>query len=104
MSPSSSSPKPKPPRRRALDRSEIRASFLPEGNRAAKWAYVSVLVGLIPGLGVLTGFLAVALGFIGRRIAKQDPDQRGLGHACMAMMMGGFEVFSQGVGWWILFD
>jgi hypothetical protein len=101
----SSPAKPKPAvRRRPHDRSEIRASFLPEGNRAAKWAYVCVLAGLCPGVGVVTGIAAIILGFFGRRIAKKDTEQRGLGHACMAMFFGAFEVFSQGVGWWILFE
>ncbi|WP_020470224.1 hypothetical protein [Zavarzinella formosa] len=100
----SSPSKPKPKRRRPHDRSEIRVSFLPEGNRAAKWAYVCMLAGLVPGVGVLTGFAAIILGFFGRRIAKKDEHERGLGHACMSMILGAVEVVCQGIGWWLLLD
>ena len=95
---------PKPGRRRPHDRSEIPVSFLPTGNRAAKWAYLCAWAGLIPGVGLVTGAPAVVLGLIGRRIAKKDDLARGLGHSVVSMFLGVMEVICQGVGAWVLMD
>jgi hypothetical protein len=102
MSSVSPTSKPKIVRRRPHDRSEARVSFLPEGNRAAKWAYICLLIGLLPGIGLVTGIAAVILGYFGRQIARRDEHGRGLGHACVSMMLGAFEVVCQGAGWWVL--
>lgn len=102
MSSPSSTSGPKPGRRRANDRSEIPVSFLPAGNRAAKWAYICAWLGLIPGVGVVTGWPAMLLGWAGRRAAHNDEHKRGLGHAVVSMALGGIEVVSQGAGWWLL--
>lgn len=103
MSSMSSPDKPKPAaRRRKNDRSEIRTSFLPEGNGAAKWAYICVVAGLCPGVGLLTGIPAIILGFVGRIRAKKKEDHPGLGHAVVSMAFGAFELITQGVGAWLL--
>lgn len=102
MSVASVSSSEKPRRRRPNDRSEVAVSFLPEGNWAAKWGYVCMMLGLIPGVGVVTGWLAVLLGAIGFFKAKKDTEKRGIGHAVVSMVLGLLEVIAQGVGWWLL--
>ena len=63
-------------------------SFLPEGNRAACWAYLFLLIGLVPPFGAVCGFPAFLLGTIGLRIARRDPERRGIGHAYMSRSLG----------------
>jgi hypothetical protein len=80
-----------PVRRRKNDRSEVPVSFLPDGNPNARRAYVCVLLGLIPGLGLLFGPPAMILGTIGRRTALRDEFRRGLGHAYVSRLLGAIE-------------
>jgi hypothetical protein len=95
-------------RRRRNDRSEIPVSFLPEGNPAARWAYLLVLIGLLPGPGVACGPAAAILGTIGRRVALSDEERRGLGHAYVSRVLGsieficgiaGFICLAKAIGW-----
>src|SRR3954466_14492036 len=79
---------PQPARRRKNDRSEIPVSFLPEGNANARRAYVCVLLGLLPGLGLIFGLPAIVFGILGRRAALRDEFKRGLGHAFVSRLMG----------------
>jgi hypothetical protein len=88
-----------PARRRKNDRSEVPVSFLPDGNRCARWGYLCVLAGLAPGLGVLLGPAALLLGLLGRRAALRDEYQRGLGHAYMSRMVGTLVFVCHGAGW-----
>src|SRR5262249_40360658 len=82
---------PVPAARRKNDRRELPGSFLPEGNRTACNAYLCAVFGLIPGLGLLSGPLAVFLGILGRQAALRDEHHRGLGHAYVSRLMGGVE-------------
>jgi hypothetical protein len=86
-----------PARRRRNDRSEQPVSFLPEGNPAARAAYLCVLIGLVPGLGLILGLPAAVLGSIGRQRALRDEERRGLGHAYVSRLLGVVE-FVCGVG------
>ncbi len=86
------------PRRRKKDRSEIPVSFLPEGNPAARWAYLFALAGLIPGLGLVCGLPAAILGILGRRAALKDEDRRGLGHAYVSRLVGPIEFACNAAG------
>lgn len=88
-----------PVRRRKDDRSEIPVSFLPEGNRNARWAYLLALFGLIPGLGIVLGPLAIALGAVGVRAARRDEHRRGLGHAWAGCVLGEVEFVCGIAGW-----
>lgn len=86
-----------PARRRRHDRSEVPVSFLPQGNPAARWAYLFALVGLIPPFGAVCGPFAFVLGMVGLRTARRDPEYGGLGHAFMSRALGLVE-FLTGVG------
>jgi hypothetical protein len=87
-----------PVRRRKNDRSEIPVSFLPDGNPYARRAYLCVLIGLIPGLGLLFGPPAIFFGIIGRRTALRDEFQRGLGHAYVSRLLGAIEFLCNAAG------
>jgi hypothetical protein len=74
--------------RRRNDRSEVPVSFLPEGNRAAYWAYLLLLIGLVPPFGAVCGLPAFVLGTVGLYVARRDPERRGIGHAYMSRSLG----------------
>ena len=88
-----------PVRRRKNDRSEIPVSFLPDGNPNARRAYLCVIIGLFPGLGILFGPLAIVLGILGRRAALRDEFRRGLGHAWVSRALGAVEFVCGAAGW-----
>ena len=89
---------PENARRRRNDRSAKPYSFLPEGNRPARWSYICVLLGLIPGLGMLFCLPAIVLGIVGRRVALKDEQKRGIGHARAGRVLGSFELLCNGAG------
>jgi hypothetical protein len=89
-----------PARRRKNDRSEVPVSFLPDGNPHARRAYLCAVVGLVPGLGLVLGPLAVVFGVLGHRAALRDEFRRGLGHAYVSRLMGAVE-FVFGVAGWL---
>ena len=88
-----------PARRRKDDRSEVPVSFLPAGNVNARRGYLCALVGLVPGLGVLFGPLAIVFGAIGLRAARRDEQQRGYGHAYVSRLAGAVEFVCAVAGW-----
>jgi hypothetical protein len=88
-----------PARRRKNDRSEVPVSFLPDGNPHARRAYLCAVVGLVPGLGLVLGPLAVVFGVLGRRAALRDEFRRGLGHAYVSRILGAFEFVFGAAGW-----
>ena len=89
---------PEKPNRRRNDRSAKPYSFLPDGNRPARWSYICVLLGLIPGLGLILSLPAIVLGIIGRRVALKDELKRGIGHAWAGRMLGSFELLCNVAG------
>ena len=91
-------PAPPPRRKPRPDKSELPVSFLPEGNRPAKYAYVAALVGLVPGVGLVCGPVALVLGQVGRRRARADEQKRGVGHAALSVMLGGLEAVCNALG------
>ena len=93
---------PAPARRRKHDRSEIPVSFLPEGNPPARRAYICALLGLIPGLGLLFGPLAIGFAVAGFRVANADEFHRGRGHAKISRLLGILEIVSNTAGWFLL--
>lgn len=88
-----------PARRRKNDRSELPVSFLPDGNPHARRAYQCVILGLIPGLGLVFGPPAVLFGILGRRAALRDEFRRGLGHAWVSRLLGAIEFGCGAAGW-----
>lgn len=90
----------KSPRRRTPnfdDKYSLIASRIPK-NRPAVLAYRCAVVGLVPVIGLLMGIFAIVLGFLGRRRFYADPEQRGLGHAVAAIVLGVLELLTNGVG------
>ena len=89
----------KPVRRRRNDKSQVPVSFLPEGNRSARWAYLSAIFGIIPGLGIAFGPVAVVLSFFAARVAAKDEFNRGKGHANISRFFGSIETVTSVAGW-----
>jgi hypothetical protein len=88
-----------PVRRRKNDRSEFPVSFLPDGNPNARRAYLCAILGLVPGLGLVFGPLAIVFGILGRRAALRDEFHRGLGHAWVSRVLGTIEFVCGAAGW-----
>ena len=93
---------PTPARRRKHDRSEIPVSFLPEGNPPARRAYICALLGLIPGLGLLFGPLAIGFCVAGLRVAAADEFHRGRAHSKISRILGVLEIVTNAAGWAVL--
>jgi hypothetical protein len=94
----------KPSRRRVPnfdDKYSLIGSRVPK-NRKAVLAYRCAMFGLIPGLGLLLGGVAVGMGFFGYRHALAAPSDRGLGHAVAAMILGSLELVSHVVGFTLI--
>jgi hypothetical protein len=101
-SPTPPSPTPTPARRRKHDRSEIPVSFLPEGNPPARRAYICALLGLIPGLGLVFGPIAIGFATAGLKVAAADEFHRGRGHSKISRLLGSLEIVSNAAGWAVL--
>lgn len=92
----------RPSRRKQQDRSEIPVSFLPDGNKPARIAYICALLGLIPGVGLILGWPALIFGTLGMRFARRDEHQRGLGHSRVSQIAGLAEILFQSLGAFLL--
>jgi hypothetical protein len=57
-------------------------------NRAARRALRHGVLGLVPGLGLLLGPLAVVLGVVAERRGKADPTFAAQAHARAAVLLG----------------
>jgi hypothetical protein len=79
------------------DKYSLIASRIPK-NRLAVLAYRCAVVGLLPGLGLLMGGVAIGLGIVGRRRFLADPELRGLGHSIAAIVLGVLELLTNGGG------
>ena len=86
------------PKQRRPRKSEVPFSFLPKGNTPALIAYVCFLIGLLPGLGVLTGWVAGILGLVGYVKSKRMDPPVGLGHSFVSMILGPVEFVCHGLG------
>ena len=74
-------------------------AWVPYGNPPAVIAYGLSVVGLIPGLGLICGPLAVLFGLIGRQRVRRDPSVRGYGHSLlMGVGLGSFEFIVNAIG------
>jgi hypothetical protein len=93
---------PKPPPRKRPDRKELPTSFLPEQNGRARTAYICMLCGFIPAVGLIAGPLAAIFGYLGYRAAKREFDGNGLGHAFVSMLLGPLEAITNVVGWYLV--
>ncbi len=75
------------------------ATFLPEGNRHARTAYLCAIVGMIPALGFFLGLLAMIYGWLGLKAARGESEGKGLGHSIVSIIVGVLEVAANVVGW-----
>lgn len=88
--------------RKRLDKSEIPATFLPEGNARARTAYLFAIFGMIPGLGFFLGWLAILFGWLGYKAARGPSEGKGIGHSVVSMALGALEVTVNVIGWWLI--
>ncbi len=65
------------------------AMLVPYRNMPALWGYYVGIAALIPGLGLLLGPTALALGAIGIRLAKNKPHAHGAAHGWVGVALGG---------------
>lgn len=89
-------------RKRPPDQSEQPPNFLPRHNPSARVAYVCVILGLIPVLGVVMGLPALVYGILGRRKARRDEKADGLGHSVVSIYLGLAEIIFNGLGIWLI--
>ena len=78
-------------------------SFLPEGNRHARIAYLCAIIGLIPPLGLLLGPLAFIYGrLFGFVAAKKELEGKGIGHSWVSMLLGALETVMTAAGLFLI--
>ena len=65
-------------------------------------AYWAAMAGLIPGVGLVLGPVAVVLGFIGWRHVKAEPACTVSGQATAAVVFGTLETLTNWVGLWLM--
>jgi hypothetical protein len=73
-------------------------------NTTAKWAYFASLMGLIPGLGAILGWVALLGGSLAHRRALRDFGGIGSGHAIFSMIIGMGEILTNTIGLYLIFD
>ncbi len=92
----------KPPNRPARNRRrDPQAPVSPETearHRFARTAYRVAILGLIPGLGLILGPIAVVLGIVARRRALKDPEFTLWGPVFGAIIGGSIIALCNGVG------
>lgn len=64
------------------------SSLIPYRNAAALAAYYCGVFSLIPCVGVVLAFVALALGVQGLRLARAHPEAKGKGHALAGIILG----------------
>jgi hypothetical protein len=88
------------------DKYSLLTSRVP-ANRTAVIAYRCAAYGLLPGIGLLLGPLAILFGIVGYRRFKAAPASRGASHSVAAIVLGSMELLSNGAGFiflWIGFQ
>jgi hypothetical protein len=88
--------------RKRLDRADMPATFLPEGNQPARNAYMCAIYGMIPAVGLVLGLLAIVYGWLGYKAARGPSNGKGLGHSVVSMILGALEVLANCVGWTLI--
>jgi hypothetical protein len=67
-------------------------------NAPAVASYQWAMFGLIPVLGLVAGPVACRLGARGWALAKAEPNQEGIGHALVGMVLGALEFVTNVAG------
>jgi hypothetical protein len=78
----------RPRRRRDDDEGDATGGLIPYKNPKALTAYYVGVFSLIPCIGVLLAVVAVVLGVMGLKYAKQHPSARGQAHAIVGIVLG----------------
>jgi hypothetical protein len=103
-----------PKKRRARSRNlaaagDVFGDFTPRRNPVAVRSYVTALYGLTPLLGLVLGLVAIALGVIGLKRQRLNPDVGGANFATAGIVIGtidlifntaGIACLTRGLGWW----
>lgn len=76
------------PRHDNEEQGDMTGGLIPYKNGAALAAYYLGVFGLIPGLGMLLGPLALIFGFLGFRFGRAHPKAGGLAHAIVGILLG----------------
>jgi hypothetical protein len=76
--------------------------WIQSSNRWATTAYRCSLLAMIPFFGLLLGPLAVVLGLLGRCNERQQPSERGAGHAMAAIVLGSATLITNWAGLYFL--
>jgi len=77
-------------RRRRDDEDDALSTLIPYKNGRALAAYYCGVFGLIPGIGVILGPIALILGILGLRYASEHRKAKGTGHAWAGIILGVF--------------
>jgi hypothetical protein len=86
-------------RRRLEEEDEEGAErVVPHKNLTAIRSYHVGVIGLIPGLGLVLGPVALALGVFGVRYGKANRAARESGHAAVGILLGALELLFNGAG------
>ena len=76
-------------RRRREEEGDATGGLIPYKNGKALAAYYTGVFSLIPCLGAILGPIAVVLGIMGLKYAKQHPKASGQAHAVVGIVLGG---------------
>lgn len=91
------------PRRRAvLEELDYLQMLTPRRNPRAVTAYRCCLLGLIPFVGMVLGFVAIILGVLGWRHARFHPDDQGMLHSVVGIVVGSLELLTNWVGFLLI--
>jgi hypothetical protein len=67
-------------------------------NRPAIYAYRCAVYGLVPGLGLVLGPIALVWGWLAWRSGRKDPQFTAQGPALLAILLGALLTLSQWIG------
>lgn len=88
----------RPLRDPAEESDEPVSTIIPYKNPKALLAYYCGVFGLIPGVGLILGPVALILGILGIRYVNAHPTAKGTGHAVVGIVLGSLELlFNWGV-------
>lgn len=73
-------------------RPSLVANFVPYRNPRALIAYYCAIFGLVPGVGLILGPVAIIFGVFGATYAEAHPHTKGMYHALLAVVLGTFEL------------
>ena len=85
-------------RRRTSDEEDSTGGLIPYKNGKALAAYYCGVFALIPCIGLILGPIALILGIMGLKYAKEHPRARGQAHAIVGIVLGGLVLLGHVTG------